>query len=121
MTTAKSPTSETEEKNPIEATPEKLAEAKKFGYDCAMSHGPAGDGKGDLATSMKLKMNDWHDSSRLEAMSDEQIFELIVKGKGRMIGEADRYRAETVWELVNYVRTFAKKDVAAVPKAGSSQ
>ena len=122
VTTAKSPTSETEDKNPIEATPEKLAEAKKyFGYDCAMCHGPAGDGKGDLATSMKLKMNDWRDSSRLEAMSDEEIFELIVKGKGRMIGEADRYRAETVWELVNYVRTFAKKDAAAVPKAGSSQ
>ena len=53
VTTAKSPTSETEEKNPIEATPEKLAEAKKyFGYDCAMCHGPAGDGKGDLATSI---------------------------------------------------------------------
>jgi len=87
-----------------------------------MCHGPAGDGKGDLATSMKLKMNDWRDSSRLEAMPDEEIFELIVKGKGRMIGEEDRYRAETVWELVNYVRTFAKKkDAAAVPKAGSSQ
>ena len=86
VTTAKSPTSETEEKNPIEATPEKLAEAKTyFGYDCAMCHGPAGDGKGDLATWMILKMNDWRDSSRLEAMSDEEIFELIVKGKGRMV------------------------------------
>ena len=51
-TTAKSPTSETEEKKPIEATPEKLAEAKKyFGYDCAMCHGPEGDGRGDLAAS----------------------------------------------------------------------
>ena len=65
--------SETEEKKPIEATPEKLAEGKKyFGYDCAMCQGPEGDGKGDLAASMKLKMNDWRDSSRLEAMSDEE-------------------------------------------------
>ena len=121
-TTAKSPPSDTEEKNPIEATPEKLAEAKKyFGYDCAMCHGPEGDGKGDLAASMKLKMNDWRDSSRLEAMSDSEVFELIVKGKGRMMGEADRYRAETVWELVHYVRTLAKKDTAAVRKAGTSQ
>ena len=54
-------------------------------------------------------------------MSDEEIFELIVKGKGRMIGEADRYREERVRELVNYVRTFPKKGAAAVPKAGSSQ
>lgn len=121
-TTAKSPTSETEAKNPIEATPEKLAEAKKyFAYDCAMCHGPEGDGKGDLAASMKLKMNDWRDSSRFEAMSDSEIFEVIAKGKGRMMGEADRYRAETLWELVNYVRTFAKKDAAAVPKARTSQ
>jgi len=119
---AKSAASEDEGKNPIKVTPENLAEAKKyFGYDCAMCHGPGGDGKGDLAASMKLRMNDWRDSSKIEAMSDEEIFELIVKGKGRMIGEADRYPAETVWELVNYVRTFGKKDAAAGPKAGSSR
>ena len=44
-----------------------------------------------------------------------------MKRKGRMMGEADRYRAEAVWELVNDVRTFAKKDAAAVPKVGTSQ
>ena len=44
-------------KNPVKPTPENLAEAKKFfGYDCAMCHGAAGDGKGDLAASMGLKM-----------------------------------------------------------------
>lgn len=110
------------EANPIKATPENLAEAKKFfGYDCAMCHGKAGDGKGDLAESMGLHMNDWRDSARLEAMSDNQIFEIIMKGKGRMVGEADRYPVDTVWELVNYVRTFTKKETAAVPKIGASQ
>jgi hypothetical protein len=86
-----------------------------------MCHGPAGDGKSDLAASTKLKMNHWRDSSKIPAMSDEGIFELILKGKGRMIGEADRYLAETVCRLVNYVRTFGKKDAAAVPEAGSSR
>ena len=58
------------------------------------------------------------DSSKIEAMSDEGIFELTLKAKGRMIGEGDRDSAETAWELVNYIRTFGKKDAAAVPKPG---
>jgi mono/diheme cytochrome c family protein len=120
--TAKSTKADAEGKNPIKATPENLAEAKRFfGYDCAMCHGTTGDGQGDLAASIGLKMNDWRDSSKLEAMSDGEIFELIRKGKGRMVGEADRYPAGTVWELVNYVRTFAKKETAVVPKVGSTQ
>jgi hypothetical protein len=68
-----------------------------------MCHGTAGDGKGDLAASMGLKMNDWRDSSALGAMPDGEIFDIIVKGKGKMIGEGDRASSEQVWALVNYV------------------
>ena len=107
-------------KNPIKPTPENLADAKKFfGYDCAMCHGAAGDGKGDLATSMGLKMSDWRDSSAVTAMSDGDIFDVIVKGKGKMTGEGDRASNEKVWELVNYVRSFAKN--GAAPPKGSAQ
>jgi Cytochrome C oxidase, cbb3-type, subunit III len=101
-------------KNPIKPTPENFADAKKFfGYDCAMRHGATGDGKGDLAGSMGLKMNDWRDSSAITAMSDGEIFDVIVKGKGKMTGEGDRASNEKVWELVNYVRSFAKNGAAA--------
>ena len=107
-------------KNPVKQTPENLAEAKKiFGYDCAMCHGAAGDGKGDLAGSMGLKMTDWRDPASLAALSDGQIFDMIVKGKGKMLGEGDRVSPETAWKLVNYVRSLAKKEAAPVPKAGS--
>ena len=109
-----------ERKNPVKPTPENLAEAKKyFGYDCAMCHGVAGDGKGDLAASMELKMTDWHAAHTLAAMSDGEIFDVIVKGKGKMLGEGDRLSPEMVWKLVNYVRSITKKDAAAVPKAGA--
>ena len=118
-TAAEPAKSNAEQKNPIKPTPENLAEAKKFfGYDCAMCHGVAGDGKGDLAASMGLKIDDWRESPRLAALPDGEMFDLIVKGKGKMIGEGDRYPAETVWELVNYVRAFEKKGTAATPKAG---
>jgi len=111
----------TDRKNPVKPTPENLAEAKKFfGYDCAMCHGAAGDGKGDLAASMGLKMNDWRDATTLSAMPDGEIFDLIEKGKGKMTGEGDRVSSEMAWKLVNYVRSFAKKDTAAIPKPEAS-
>jgi mono/diheme cytochrome c family protein len=111
----------TDRKNPVKPTPENLAEAKKFfGYDCAMCHGAAGDGKGDLSASMGLKMNDWRDATTLSAMPDGEIFDLIEKGKGKMTGEGDRVSSEMAWKLVNYVRSFAKKDTAAIPKPGES-
>src|SRR6516165_6556182 len=116
--TASSP----ERKNPVKPTPENLANAKKFfGFDCAMCHGVTGDGKGDLAASMGLKMNDWHDISTIAAVSDGEIFDVIVKGKGKMIGEGDRVSEEMAWKLVNYVRSFAKKETPAPPKTGAAR
>ena len=99
-----------DKKNPVKPTPEGLAAAKKiFGYDCTMCHGSNGDGKGDLVESMSLKMKDWHDPAVLSAMSDGDIYDLIVKGKDKMVGEGDRLTPAKVWGLVNYVRSLAKK------------
>jgi mono/diheme cytochrome c family protein len=96
--------------NPVKATPEVLAAAKKlFGYDCAMCHGADGDGKGELVESMKLKMKDWHDAAALGGISDAEMFDLIVKGKDKMIGEGDRLAPAKVWGLVHYVRSLPKK------------
>lgn len=107
-----------ERKNPVKPTPENLASAKKFfGFDCAMCHGVTGDGKGDLAPSMSLKMNDWHDSSVLAKISDGEMFDIILKGKGKMTGEGDRLSSEKAWGLVNYVRSLAKNETAPAPKS----
>jgi mono/diheme cytochrome c family protein len=96
--------------NPVKSSPEVLAAAKKvFGYDCAMCHGESGNGKGDLVESMSLKMKDWHDPAALSGISDGDIYDLIVKGKDKMVGEGDRLAPAKVWGLVHYVRTFAKK------------
>src|ERR1700757_3641655 len=89
--TASSATAPVKKENPVKSSPEVLAAAKKiFGYDCAMCHGESGNGKGDLVESMSLKMKDWHDSSVLTGLSDGDIYELIVKGKDKMVGEGDR-------------------------------
>ena len=115
------PSGVTGQENPIKATPENLAEAKKFfAYDCAMCHDPTGEGKGELVASMGLKMHDWHDSSVLASMSDREIFNIIEKGKGKMAGEGNRASSEMVWMLVNYVRSFTNKAAAITPKTGAS-
>ena len=107
---ASSSSAPVKKENPVKSSPEVLAAAKKvFGYDCAMCHGESGNGKGELVESMSLKMKDWHDPAVLTGMSDSDIYDLIVKGKDKMVGEGDRLAPAKVWGLVLYVRTFAKK------------
>ncbi len=110
-------------KNPVAPTAEGLAQARKlYGYDCAMCHGKDGDGKGDLAADMKLELHDWRDASTLEKMTDGELFFIISNGKGKMIGgEADRSPEKMRWNLVNLVRSFAKKGAAEKPKSESPQ
>ncbi len=110
-------------KNPVAPTAEGLAQARKlYGYDCAMCHGKDGDGKGDLAADMKLELHDWRDPSTLEKMTDGELFFIISNGKGKMIGgEGDRSPEKMRWNLVNLVRSFAKKGAAEKPKSESPQ
>jgi hypothetical protein len=81
------------------ATRENLAEAKKI-FGLRLRHVPRCSGRrqGDLAASQRWRGNDWRQSSKLESMPDKEIFDLIVKGKGKMVGEADRYSPEKAWE-----------------------
>jgi mono/diheme cytochrome c family protein len=110
-------------KNPIPPTSEGLAEARKlYGYDCAMCHGKDGDGKGELAAEMKLELHDWRDPASLEKMTDGEIFFVVSNGRGKMVGgEGDRSSEKMRWNLVNLVRSFAKKGSADKPKTESPQ
>jgi mono/diheme cytochrome c family protein len=108
-------------KNPVKSSPEGLAEARRvFKYDCAMCHGPAGDGKGEIVESMKLTMHDWHDPAALEGKTDGEIFYIITKGKGKMMGEGDRQPEKLRWNLVNLVRSMAGKGAQAKASAVSA-
>lgn len=99
--------------NPVKSTDESLARGKKqYGYDCVMCHGKTGDGKGDVAADMKLKMNDETDPALLKDRTDGELFYIIQKGKDQMPPEGSRVKDEAIWDMVNYVRTFAKKTAA---------
>ena len=97
-------------KNPVKSSPEGLAEARRaFKYDCAMCHGEQGDGKGEVVESMKLTMSDWRDPAALAGKTDGELFYIITKGKGKMMGEGDRQAEKLRWNLVNLVRSLAAK------------
>jgi mono/diheme cytochrome c family protein len=107
--------------NPVKPTPASLAQGKKnYGYDCAVCHGKDGDGKGDLAADMNLKLADYRDPAALKDLTDGEIFYIIKNGKGQMTGEADRAKNDDIWNLVNYVRSLSKKSAAAPSKPPGS-
>jgi mono/diheme cytochrome c family protein len=104
--------------NPVKPTSESLARGRRqFGFDCAMCHGKNGDGSGDVAADLKLKMKNQTDPATLKDMTDGELFYIIKKGKNEMPPEGDRVKNDEIWDMVNYVRSFAKKGGAAEEKA----
>jgi len=105
-----------DKKNPVKPTPEGLAAARKvYGYDCEMCHGAKGDGKGDVVDSMKLTVPDFREPATLAGKTDGELFYIITKGKGKMMGEGDRVPQTMRWNLVNLVRSYSKKDAGEKP------
>jgi mono/diheme cytochrome c family protein len=96
--------------NPVKPTPASIASGKKsYTYDCAMCHGNAGGGDGSLATDMHLRLRDYRDAAALKELSDGDIYSIIANGKGQMTGEDGRMKPQQIWDVVNYVRSLAKK------------
>jgi mono/diheme cytochrome c family protein len=94
--------------NPVKPSPESHAKGKKlYGYDCAMCHGKDGDGKGDM--DMK-NVPDFTHADALKGRTDGELFYIIRNGKGEdMPPEGDRAKNEDIWNMVNYIRSLAKK------------
>ena len=66
---------------------------------------------------MKLELRDWRDPSTLEKMTDGELFFIVSNGKGKMEGEKDRLPEKVRWNMVNLVRSLAKKGAAEKPKS----
>jgi cytochrome c5 len=120
LASASAPARPPQDANPPAKKPtaDALAKAKKvYGLDCAMCHGDTGDGKTDLAKDMQLTLLDWTDPKALSGKSDQQLFDAIRKGSGKMPPEdAARATNDEIHNLVIYVRKFAK-DQGATPAA----
>ena len=89
-----------------------------YKMDCALCHNDNGDGKTDLAKGMEITLTDLGDPKTLDGKTDEQLFDLIRKGKDKMPGEdASRAKNDEVKGLIEYIRSFSKNAPAATPAA----
>ena len=79
--------------------------AETFKAKCAACHGP--DGKGATAAGKAMKVRDLS-SAEVQGQTDDQLYEAITKGKGKMPGYEKSLGADKCKELVAYVRTLKK-------------
>jgi mono/diheme cytochrome c family protein len=98
-----------------------LGRAKQiYNIDCALCHGATGDGKTDLAKDMQLNLTDLTDPKTLTGKTDDQLFDLIRKGNGKMPGEEPaRAKNEEVKALIQYIRNMSKNQPAAPAPAAA--
>jgi cytochrome c5 len=102
--------------NPVKPTAASQEKAKKlYSQDCSMCHGDNGNGKTDLATSLGVTLADWTDPKSLGSKSDQELFDIVRKGKGEKMPPEDASRAKDaeVWGLITYIRAFSKNQPAA--------
>ena len=113
----KIPPDDAKKVSPLKIDPSNIADGKKlFSSQCYLCHGKDGDGKGELAADMKLKLHDYHDAAALKDKTDGELFYILSKGKGEMPGEGDRLSETQRWQLIAYIRSLAGKPAAAPAK-----
>ena len=76
-----------------------------FKSKCAMCHGP--DGGGDTTMGKKFSIRDLR-SGDVQKQTDEQLIEIITKGKNKMPSYDGKIPAESMKSLVTVIRSFKK-------------
>ena len=95
--------------NTVKPTESSIAAGAKFySSQCAMCHGKDGDGKGDLAQQMELKMPDYRKPETLAKFTDGELYYILTNGMGKMPAEGERTPAEKKWNVINYMRSLSK-------------
>jgi len=97
-------------KNPVKFTQVSVDRGKKiYSTQCALCHGDKGDGKGELATDMKLTLPDLTKPDTLKDRTDGELFAIIGTGQEPMPSQAGRMTDLHRWNLVNYLRALSGK------------
>jgi mono/diheme cytochrome c family protein len=82
------------------------ASEKLYKTKCAACHGS--DGKGETTVGKANKMRDLG-SADVQKLSDEDLTEIVTKGKGKMPAYGKSLKPEQIKDLVTYIRSFGKK------------
>jgi mono/diheme cytochrome c family protein len=105
-------------KNPVPATEKTLASAKGiYAERCSNCHGEKGDGNGGEAMMYFPQPSDFTDPALLKDVTDGELFWKMSEGRRPMPSFKNKLSEEERWELVNYLRTFAKPPAPAAAPA----
>jgi mono/diheme cytochrome c family protein len=99
--------------NPMKFTTNSVARGKRV-YDtqCAMCHGDAGTGNGDLAKDMNATPPDFTNPATLKDRTDGELFAIIGAGSGVMPGQGERMKDYHKWDMINYIRSLSGRTPA---------
>ena len=96
-------------KNPYPPSAETLAAGNEvYTKHCRNCHGALGDGKGEKAAELSIAPGDFTDRSKMEELSDGELYWQISKGRRPMPAFADKLNEQQRWQVVDYIRTFEK-------------
>lgn len=95
--------------NPVEADDVSIQRGSElFKLNCVICHGENGKGDGVIGTFFNNKPADLT-ASNVQTLADGAIFLVISNGvDGRMPPLNENFNVRERWDLVNFVRTFAK-------------
>ncbi|HLV93771.1 MAG TPA: cytochrome c [Candidatus Acidoferrales bacterium] len=104
------PSSARKMKNPVPAT-ESAIDDGMFNYSkhCKSCHGVNGDGNGDRASQLSAEPSDFTDAREMSRVTDGELFWKITHGHRPMPAFQNKLTDAERWEVVDYIRTFAKK------------
>jgi mono/diheme cytochrome c family protein len=95
--------------NPNPANAQSVAAGKDVYLKyCVLCHGEQGRGNGPSAQSLEPKPANFADPSRMKGQSDGDLAWKIVTGRGPMPSWEPVLSEAEIWNVINYVRTFAK-------------
>jgi mono/diheme cytochrome c family protein len=79
--------------------------AETYKAKCASCHGA--DGTGQTTVGKALKVRDLT-SADVQTQTDDQLYDIVAKGKGKMPGYEKTLGADKCKELVAFIRTLKK-------------
>jgi mono/diheme cytochrome c family protein len=106
-----------------QAHPVDTGRAKEiYRRDCLVCHGANGDGRTDILKDRDLALPDWSDPKSLGGRVDQQLFNIIRFGRGKMPAEpAGRADDAELRDLIHYIRTMARDEAIVTPGSGAAK
>jgi len=100
--------------NPVPATGEAIGGGMMIYMEhCEKCHGENGDGKGPKAADLSIMPQDFTNAQEMSHITDGEFFWQISEGHRPMPAFKDKLTEEERWQVVDYIRTFAKKPSGA--------